>query len=243
MKEYYPLHYARLQKYIDEGRWHISGASWNANDPNMPSAESFIRNILQGQELYKREFGVRSTDIFLPDCFGFGYTLPSLAAHCGLIGFSTQKLSWRKHDFFPDAPYHKKNPFSWGVWYGIDGQSLMAAFDTAGIPPNCRPTRGITRISSAALRTASTIRPCAITRRPPARHDQLRRQGQQRHGDHRAPAWPRPWPTPMRRCNSSAPRATSSSSIIWIAATSCRPTTANCSWTYMPAAATPRRER
>jgi len=132
MKEYYPLHYARLQKYIDEGRWHISGASWNANDPNMPSAESFIRNILQGQELYKREFGVRSTDIFLPDCFGFGYTLPSLAAHCGLIGFSTQKLSWRKHDFFPDAPYHKKNPFSWGVWYGIDGQSLMAAFDTGG---------------------------------------------------------------------------------------------------------------
>lgn len=132
MKEYYPLHYARLQKYIDEGRWHISGASWNANDPNMPSAESFIRNILQGQEFYKREFGVRSTDIFLPDCFGFGYTLPSLAAHCGLIGFSTQKLSWRKHDFFPDAPYHKKNPFSWGVWYGIDGQSLMAAFDTGG---------------------------------------------------------------------------------------------------------------
>ena len=121
-----------MQKYIDEGRWHISGASWNANDPNMPSAESFIRNILQGQELYKREFGVRSTDIFLPDCFGFGYTLPSLAAHCGLIGFSTQKLSWRKHDFFPDAPYHKKNPFSWGVWYGIDGQSLMAAFDTGG---------------------------------------------------------------------------------------------------------------
>ena len=132
MKEYYPLHYARLQKYIDEGRWHISGASWNANDPNMPSAESFIRNILQGQELYKREFGVRSTDIFLPDCFGFGYTLPSLAAHCGLIGFSTQKLSWRKHDFFPVAPYHKKNPFSGGVWYGIDGQSLMAAFDTGG---------------------------------------------------------------------------------------------------------------
>ena len=58
--------------------------------------------------------------------------MPTLGHHCGLIGFSTQKLSWRKHDFFPDAPYHKKNPFSWGVWYGIDGQSLMAAFDTGG---------------------------------------------------------------------------------------------------------------
>lgn len=132
MKEYYPMHYAKLKQYIASGQWHISGASWNANDPNMPSAESFIRNILQGQELYKREFGVHSTDIFLPDCFGFGYTLPSLAAHCGLIGFSTQKLSWRKREFYPDAPYHKKNPFSWGVWYGIDGQSLMAAFDTGG---------------------------------------------------------------------------------------------------------------
>ena len=131
MKEYYPLHYARLQKYIDEGRWHISGASWNANDPNMPSAESFFRNILLGQEFYKKEFGVRSTDIFLPDCFGFGYTLPTIAAHSGLIGMSTQKLSWRNHDFY-DAPYHKKNPFSWGVWYGIDGSSVIAAFDTGG---------------------------------------------------------------------------------------------------------------
>lgn len=131
MKEYYPEKYERMKKFIDSGQWHIAGASWDANDPNMPSAESFIRNILLGQEFYKREFGVRSTDIFLPDCFGFGYTLPTLAAHCGLVGFSTQKLSWRGRDFY-DAPYHKKNPFSWGVWYGIDGNSLMAAFDTGG---------------------------------------------------------------------------------------------------------------
>ena len=131
MKEYYPLQYERMKRYIASGQWHIAGASWDANDPNMPSAESFIRNILLGQEFYKREFGVRSTDIFLPDCFGFGYTLPTLAAHCGLIGFSTQKLSWRGRDFY-DAPYHRKNPFSWGVWYGIDGSSLLAAFDTGG---------------------------------------------------------------------------------------------------------------
>ena len=131
MKEYYPMHYERMKKYIASGQWHIAGASWDANDPNMPSAESFFRNILLGQEFYKKEFGVRSTDIFLPDCFGFGYTLPTIAAHSGLIGMSTQKLSWRNHDFY-DAPYHKKNPFSWGVWYGIDGSSVIAAFDTGG---------------------------------------------------------------------------------------------------------------
>ena len=131
MKEYYPMHYERMKKYIASGQWHIAGASWDANDPNMPSAESFFRNILLGQEFYKKEFGVRSTDIFLPDCFGFGYTLPTIAAHSGLIGMSTQKLSWRNHDFY-DTPYHKKNPFSWGGWYGIDGSSLIAAFDTGG---------------------------------------------------------------------------------------------------------------
>lgn len=131
MKEYYPLHYEQMKKYIASGQWHIAGASWDANDPNMPSAESFFRNILLGQEYYKKEFGVRSTDIFLPDCFGFGYTLPTIAAHSGLIGMSTQKLSWRNNDFY-DAPYHKKNPFSWGVWYGIDGSSVIAAFDTGG---------------------------------------------------------------------------------------------------------------
>ena len=131
MKEYYPAQYARMKRFIDSGQWHIAGASWDATDPNMPSAESFIRNVLLGQEYYKKEFGVRSTDIFLPDCFGFSYTLPTIAAHCGLIGFSTQKLSWRNRDFY-DAPYHKKNPFSWGVWYGIDGSSVLAAFDTGG---------------------------------------------------------------------------------------------------------------
>ena len=132
IKEYYPHLFERIRKFVADGRWNISGASFEANDPNMPSSESFIRNILLAQEFYKKEFGIKSKDMFLPDCFGFSQVMPTLGHHCGLIGFSTQKLSWRKHDFFPDAPYHKKNPFSWGVWYGIDGQSLMAAFDTGG---------------------------------------------------------------------------------------------------------------
>ena len=28
----------------------------------------------------KQEFGKTSRDMFLPDCFGFGYALPSIAA-------------------------------------------------------------------------------------------------------------------------------------------------------------------
>jgi len=50
--------------------------------------------VLYANNFWQQEFGKTSEDIFLPDCFGFGYALPSIAAHCGLKGFSTQKLSW-----------------------------------------------------------------------------------------------------------------------------------------------------
>ncbi len=53
MKEYYPFQYEKVKEYIKQGRWHISGASWDATDPNMPSPESFFRNILLGQLFYK----------------------------------------------------------------------------------------------------------------------------------------------------------------------------------------------
>ena len=123
MKEYYPAQYEEMKEYIRNGRWHISGSSWDATDVLVPSTESFIRNILLGQEYYRKEFGVESTDIFLPDCFGFGWTLPTIAAHCGLIGFSSQKLDWRNHPFYGKS----KHPFMIGLWKGVDGASIMLA--------------------------------------------------------------------------------------------------------------------
>lgn len=93
MKEYYPEQYEEMKKFIEEGRWHIAGSSWEASDVLVPSVEASIRNIMLGQTYYRQEFGKEGTDIFLPDCFGFGWTLPTIAAHCGLIGFSSQKLT------------------------------------------------------------------------------------------------------------------------------------------------------
>ena len=126
MKEYYPHEYEMMKQYVKQGRWHIAGASWDATDPNIPSPESFIRNIMYGQHFYRNEFGVLSTDIFLPDCFGFGWTLPTIANHCGLIGFSTQKLQWRNHPFYATG---KKIPFEIGLWQGIDGARIMCIAD------------------------------------------------------------------------------------------------------------------
>lgn len=132
MKEYYPREYELVKEWIKLGRWHISGASWDATDPNIPSPESLTRNILLGQKFYKDEFGVLSTDIFLPDCFGFGWTMPSIAAHCGLMGFSTQKLQWREKPFYGD----RKSPFHIGIWQGIDGARIMAAPDAKNYTKN-----------------------------------------------------------------------------------------------------------
>jgi len=119
-KEYYPRDYARLADYIKRGRWAVCGSSLDAGDVNIPSPEALIRNILYGQEFYKREFGVSSRDIFLPDCFGFGYVLPTVEVHCGLKGFSSQKLTWGSAIGIP---------FDVGVWEGVDGSQVIAALN------------------------------------------------------------------------------------------------------------------
>ena len=120
MKEYYPEAWQRVKEYIAAGRWNICGSSLDATDVNISSPEAVIRTILIGQSYYKKEFGVKSYDIFLPDCFGFGYALPTIMQHCGLSGFSTQKLTW-------GAPFGV--PFDIGAWTGVDGSRVFAALN------------------------------------------------------------------------------------------------------------------
>ena len=118
MKEYYPTQYAQLKKYVEEGRWNPAGGSWDANETMISSAESLLRNLLYGQTFYKREFGQKGgLDIMLPDCFGFPASLPSIAAHCGFIGFHTQKLSWGSAYDYASLP-------AFGKWRGVDGSEI-----------------------------------------------------------------------------------------------------------------------
>ena len=122
MKEYYPLEFEKVKKYILNGRWHLAGSSWDANETVICSSESWMRNVALGQTFYREEFGLEGTDIFLPDCFGFPGNMPTMMRHCGLIGFSSQKLGWRTNPFYEGG---KKYPFTIGLWKGIDGSKVM----------------------------------------------------------------------------------------------------------------------
>ncbi|MGE3182301.1 MAG: alpha-mannosidase, partial [Phycisphaerae bacterium] len=120
MREYYPELYEQLKAHIAAGRWFVSGSSVDEGDVNVPSAEAIIRQVLYGNLFFKREFGKESVDFMLPDCFGFPASMPSIWAHCGLLGFSTQKLTWGSAVGIP---------FKVGVWEGPDGNGVIAALD------------------------------------------------------------------------------------------------------------------
>jgi len=130
MKEYYPDLYAKVKDYIAAGRWNVAGACVDEGEVNISSSESMLRQVLYGNIFYQREFGKTAADYMLPDCFGFVATVPSVLAHAGVLGFSTQKLTWKAA-----VPI----PFNVGLWKGPDGGSVIAALNATNyagrVPP------------------------------------------------------------------------------------------------------------
>ena len=116
-KEYHPADWPTLQKYVASGRWRLAGSWINAVDTNVPSPESLMRQALYGKRFFRQEFGKVSDDVYLPDCFGFGFALPSIAKHSGMSTFTTQKLTWGS-----SVPI----PFPIGWWKGVDGSQVFA---------------------------------------------------------------------------------------------------------------------
>src|SRR6267378_6814630 len=133
MKEYYPEDFAKVKKYVDAGRWFPAGSSMEEGDVNTPSAETIIRQILYGNDWFRKEFGTASAEYMLPDCFGFPSSLPTILAHSGVKGFSTQKLVWGSSANAGGPESREKTPegtpFNVGVWVGPDGESVLAGLN------------------------------------------------------------------------------------------------------------------
>ncbi len=130
MKEYYPDRYEKLKKYISKGRWFVGGSSVDECDANIPSPESILRHVLYGNNYFRSEFGKESVDFLLPDCFGFQWHIPSILAHCGIKGFSTQKLEWGSAVGIP---------FNIGNWTGPDGKGVVAALNATDYGGDIQP--------------------------------------------------------------------------------------------------------
>jgi alpha-mannosidase len=133
MKEYFPADFTRLKEYVDQGRWFPAGSSMEEGDVNTPSAETIIRQVLYGNNWFRKELGKASAEYMLPDCFGFPSSLPTILAHSGVKGFSTQKLVWGSSapggglESLERTP--EGTPFNVGVWVGPDGESVLAGLN------------------------------------------------------------------------------------------------------------------
>jgi len=133
MKEYYPADFEKLKQYVKEGRWFPAGSSMEEGDVNTPSAETIIRQILYGNRWFQKELGKSSAEYMLPDCFGFPASLPTILAHSGVKGFSTQKLVWGSSAPGGGPESREKTPegtpFNVGVWVGPDAESVIAGLN------------------------------------------------------------------------------------------------------------------
>ena len=117
VQEYEPLLFRRIQKLVKQGKWHIMGGWYLQPDCNMPSGESFVRQILLGKTYFKKHFGVEPTTAINFDPFGHSRGLVQILAKSGydsyLFGRPMQN----------DCPL----PADEFTWVGYDGSQVMAA--------------------------------------------------------------------------------------------------------------------
>ncbi len=137
LEEYYPDLFEQVKHYTAKGQWNPCGSCYENGDVNTPSPEALWRNILYGNTYFEDTFGKPTTDIFLPDCFGFGKALPAVAAHAGLTGFSTSKLTWGCGEDIP---------FDIGRWKGADGKEIYAALKTGAYTNGFASVRNHTKL-------------------------------------------------------------------------------------------------
>ncbi|MGV8847623.1 alpha-mannosidase [Tessaracoccus sp.] len=117
VKDRYPELFERIRVRVAEGRFVPVGGMWVESDTNLPGAEALVRQFVEGKRFFLDEFGVETTEVWLPDSFGYTAALPQIAKAAGADFFLTQKLSWNEVNDFPHHSF---------TWEGIDGSRIFA---------------------------------------------------------------------------------------------------------------------
>jgi len=123
MEEHYPSLFAKIKERIREGRWEVVGGMWVEPDCNLPSGESLVRQLLHGKRYFKEKLGVDVQVAWLPDTFGFPWTLPQLLVKAGIRYFLTAKLNYKA-----SLPF----PYNLFWWVAPDGSRVLACQTVGG---------------------------------------------------------------------------------------------------------------
>ncbi|MEM6638037.1 MAG: glycoside hydrolase family 38 C-terminal domain-containing protein [Pseudomonadota bacterium] len=118
----YPEIFQRIKERVAEGRWEIMGGMWVEPDANISGPEALVRQIMLGRRYFRDRFGdVETPVLWLPDTFGFCWSLPQLMKQADLKWFVTNKVNWNQYN---------KMPASTTWWQGIDGTKVLTHFLT-----------------------------------------------------------------------------------------------------------------
>lgn len=115
VEEYEPALFTRIQRLVQQGKWHIMGGWYLQPDCNMPSGESFVRQILLGRNYFLEKFGVTPTTAINFDSFGHSRGLVQIMAKSGFDSYLICR---------PDQDTCKL-PGNEFIWEGYDGSRVM----------------------------------------------------------------------------------------------------------------------
>ena len=116
MEELYPEIFERIKQAVEKRRWEIVGGMWVESDANLPSGESLVRQFLYGKRYFKEKFNIDVKVAWLPDTFGFCWTLPQIMKKSGIECFMTTKIFWNDTNMFP---------YNIFFWRGLDGTQIL----------------------------------------------------------------------------------------------------------------------
>ena len=115
-QEYDPALFERIKKLVEAGKWHIIGGWFIQPDCNIPAGETIIRQILEGQRYFKKQFGVSPKVAINFDTFGHSRGLVQILKQCGYMGY----LYMRPEEI------RQSLPSSSFYWEGFDGSKILA---------------------------------------------------------------------------------------------------------------------
>ncbi len=121
IEEYAPNLFKKIQELVKAGKWNIMGGWYLQPDCTMPSGESFVRQIREGQAYFKEKFGVTPKTAINFDPFGHTRGLVQIIKKCGQDSY----LAMRPNKSQLELPAEQ----FW--WVGFDGSRIKYNRTTA----------------------------------------------------------------------------------------------------------------